>query len=97
MIWPGRVPEWMVRTAGTAEVLGMLGLILPAAFRVKPVLTPFAATGLVAVMLLAAFTVHLPAGETSGIATSLSLGAVAAFVAYGRFKLAPIAPRAAKG
>jgi hypothetical protein len=38
---------------GVAELLGGLGLILPAATRVKPMLTPLAGVGLAMVLLLA--------------------------------------------
>lgn len=93
MLWPGRVPEWAVRTAATAELLAVLGLILPSVTRIKPILTPVAASGLVVVMLLAAVFVHVPAGETQGVVVNAVLGSLAAFVAYGRFKLAPIAPK----
>ncbi len=93
MVWPGRVPEWATRLAGYSELAASLGLVLPAATRIKPILTPLAASGLTVVMLLAAFTVHLPAGEMREIVVNLVIGACAAFVAYGRLKLSPIAPR----
>ena len=93
MAWAARVPAWAPVTAGVAEVLAAIGLILPAATRIKPSLTPLAAAGLVVVMLLAAFWVHAPAGEWGAAGTNLVLGALAGFVAYGRWKLAPIPVR----
>jgi uncharacterized membrane protein len=51
-----------VRVIGVVEVLGALGLILPAATRIKPSLTPLAAIGLTTVMALASIT-HLVRGE----------------------------------
>ena len=91
MPWVGRVPSWAPYVAGAAEVLGALGLVLPAATRIRPVLTPLAALGLVVIMLLSVLWVHLPAGEPVG--SNLALGLVAGLVAYGRLKTAPIAPR----
>ena len=93
LAWVGRVPGWATRLAAVAEVFGALGLILPAATRIKPQLTAWAAVGLVTVMLLAAVGVHLPAGEWSGIGRNVVLGLLAGVVAYGRFKKAPIEPR----
>ena len=73
-----------VRFIGIAEMAGALGLILPAATGIAPILTPLAATGLALVMVLAAFA-HLRRKELPSIAvnTVLFLGAV--IVAWGRF------------
>ncbi len=91
MPWVTRLPSWAPQVAGAADVLGALGLVLPAATRIRPVLTPLAALGLVVIMLLSVLWVHLPAGEPVG--SNLALGLVAGLVAYGRLKIAPIAPR----
>lgn len=83
----------LTRFIGVMEVLGALGVLLPAATRIRPGLTPLAALGLFTIMVLAT-GVHVVRGD---IATALpvvgSLGALAAFVAWGRGKKAPIAPR----
>lgn len=92
MVWPGAVPEGLVRFIGLAEFLGAVGLVLPAATRIKPLLTPLAAAGLVTIMALAA-VFHLMRGEFGGIGFNFVLGSVAAFVAWGRYRRAPIAPR----
>jgi hypothetical protein len=94
LVWPGVVPAGLVRFIGAAELLGAIGLVVPAATRIKPRLTPLAAAGLVTVMVLAA-VFHLTRGEFGGIAFNTVLGSVAAFVAWGRFRKAPIAPRGA--
>ena len=60
--WPAAVPAPLVRFIGVAEFLGGLGLILPAATRVKPMLTPLAGVGLAVAMLLAA-GFHTSRGE----------------------------------
>ena len=93
MPWVARVPSWALHVAGAADLLGALGLVLPAATRIRPVLTPLAALGLVVVMVLAALWVHLPAGEWSSVGTNFALGLVLGFAAFGRLKAAPIEPR----
>ena len=94
MIWVSDVPIWLVRFIGLAELAGGLGLVLPALTRIQPQLTPLAAAGLVLDMFLAAIF-HLTRGEFGFIIPNLVLLALAAFVAYGRWKLVPIAPRGA--
>jgi uncharacterized membrane protein YphA (DoxX/SURF4 family) len=89
--WPAAVPAALVRVIGVAELLGALGLILPAATRVKPMLTPLAGVGLAMVMLLATIF-HISRGELGALPIPLVLGGLAAFVAWGRAK-ASIAPR----
>jgi uncharacterized membrane protein len=73
-----------VRLIGVAELLGGLGLILPAATGIAPVLTPIAATGLAVVMVLAAIT-HIRRKEPSGVAINAVLFLLSALVAWGRF------------
>ncbi|WP_117210414.1 DoxX family protein [Allorhizocola rhizosphaerae] len=73
-----------VRLIGAVELLGAAGLILPWATGIAPVLTPLAATGLVIVMILAAFT-HIRRSEPQGVVFNAILGALALFVAIGRF------------
>jgi putative oxidoreductase len=90
--WPAAVPPALVRVIGVAEFLGGLGLILPAATRVKPMLTPLAAVALATVLLFATMF-HISRGELGALPLPLVLGAVAAFIAWGRAAKAPIAPR----
>ena len=77
----------MVHFIGISEILGALGLILPAALRIRPVLTPIAAVGITIIMILAT-GYHLMNNEPF-IVTTILFG-LAAFVAWGRFKKAPI-------
>ena len=79
---------------GVAELLGGLGLILPSALRIKPGLTPLAAAGLLIIMIGAVATT-LPAGIATAM-PALIAGVLAAFIAYGRWKLAPISPRGSR-
>jgi putative oxidoreductase len=88
--WPGEVPAALVRLIGAAELLGALGLILPSLTRIRPSLTPLAATGLVAVMLLAV-AYNLSHGRWPALALNLVLGSMAVFVAWGRSRRLPIA------
>jgi len=90
--YTAELPEWLVRFIGISEVAGALGLILPALARTQPGLTPLAGLGLCTVMVLATFF-HLFRAEFSAMPITLVLGAVAAFVAWGRWAKAPISPR----
>ena len=86
----GRYP-WMqdfsqatVRFIGVMELLGAIGLIVPAATEIVSVLTPIAATGLAVMMVLAAGT-HIRRKEPSGVVVSAILFALTALLAWGRF------------
>jgi len=92
MSWIAHTSPALVRFIGVSEVLGALGLILPAATRILPVLTAVAGASLALVMVLGAAT-HIALGEVPQAMPALVLGGLAAFVARGRFRLAPIAPR----
>jgi DoxX-like family len=85
------LPGWFVRFLGVSEVLGAIGLILPGLLGIRPGLTPLAAAGLVTIMIGA--TVLTWAGAVSGgVALALIplvVGLLSAFVAYGRWRLAP--------
>lgn len=86
---PVELPGLFVRFIGVAEVLGALGLILPGLLRIRPGLTPLAAAGLVIIMI-GATVVTLGAGEVGPALISVLVGILAAFVAYGRWRLAPL-------
>ena len=88
MAGPVALPVWFLRFIGVAEVLGALGLVLPGLLRVRPVLIPLAAAGLVIIMIGA--TVVMWAGGMVAVALmNLVVALLAAFVAYGRSRLAP--------
>lgn len=82
--------EGMVRFIGISEVLGGIGLILPALLRIKPILTPIAAIGLATVMVLAA-VYHITHNEPP--IPNIILFALASFIAWGRIKKVPIQHR----
>ena len=75
-----------IKTIGALEVLGALGVILPAATGILPWLTPLAAVGLILTTIGAAIT-HARRGENSSIGMNVVLLVLAAFVVYGRFAL----------
>ncbi len=88
MAGPVALPVWFLRFIGVAEVLGALGLVLPGLLRVRPLLTPLAAAGLVIIMIGA--TVVMWAGGMVAVALmNLVVALLAAFVAYGRSRLTP--------
>ncbi|HEX3269879.1 MAG TPA: DoxX family protein [Ktedonobacterales bacterium] len=88
--WANDVPEPLVRLIGVAEILGALGLILPALTGILPWLTVAAAIGL-AVVMAAAIIFHILRGETNRIAMNVILLALLLFVVYGRLALTPLA------
>jgi hypothetical protein len=84
LTWVEDFPDGAVKAIGGLEVLAAIGLVLPAATGIAPVLTPLAAVGLVLVMA-GATVVHVRRGELPFTGVTLALLAVAALVAWGRF------------
>ena len=73
-----------VKAIGAVEILAAVGLILPAALDIAPVLVPMAALGLVILMAGAAAT-RIRRNELKFMAVDLIYVALAGFVAWGRF------------
>lgn len=88
MKWVNVVPRGLVTFIGVCEILGGVGVILPAVTGILAGLTPLAALGLALIMLLAA-GFHLTHREYPNIVFNLVLMVLAAFVAYGRFVIVP--------
>ena len=84
MAWVEDFSPGAVKAIGGLEVLAAIGLILPAALDVVPVLVPLAAVGLV-VLMLGAAVAHGRRKETLMIAINLVLLVLAALVVWGRF------------
>ncbi len=82
------LPGPFLRFLGVAEVLGALGLILPGLLRIRPVLTPLAASGLVIIMIGATAFTFAGAGMALAL-IPLVVGLLSLFVAYGRWRLVP--------
>jgi uncharacterized membrane protein YphA (DoxX/SURF4 family) len=82
------LPGLFLRFIGVAEVLGAIGLILPGLLRIRPGLTPLAAAGLVIIMIGATVVTLATMGAVPAL-IPLVVGLLAAFVTYGRWRLAP--------
>lgn len=87
MGWANAVGRRNMQVIGIFEILGGIGVILPAISGILPWLTPLAAAGLGLIMLFAA-VFHLRRGEP--IVGNLVLFAIAVFVVIGRTVIAPL-------
>lgn len=85
MPWTNGFSDTTIRLIGTAEILGALGLILPVATGILPVLTPIAALGLAVLMAGATVTHRKINDPRSAAITTTVLMAIALFIAIGRF------------
>lgn len=92
MTYADDYPEMLTRFIGTMEVLGAIGIILPAATRIAPFLTPLAALGFSTIQVLA-IGLHSMRGEFQVLPVNLVLLALSLFVLWGRSRKAPISPR----
>jgi hypothetical protein len=92
MPWTAQVPIWSVRLLGVVDLLCAEGLVLPSLLRIKPQLTVWAAVGTIALMICATIF-HISRGESAVIGTNLFAIVLAVFIAWGRFKKAPITPK----
>lgn len=93
-VWMSEAPILLVRFIGIMELVGVIGLILPAATRIQPHLSVWAATGLLAIQALA-IPFHAIRGEFQPLPFNLIYVALAVFVIWGRSRKAPILPRTA--
>ena len=85
----GALPRQAWMALGILELVCVIGLIVPAAFHWKPVLTVVAATVL-AIESLVFIWVHVQYREIPTIIMCAVLGLLMAFIAYGRMVLSPI-------
>lgn len=88
---PVVLPGLFLHFIGVCEILGGLGLILPALLRSKPGLTPLAAAGLAIITLGA--TVITMKGAVAMALFPFVVCLLSLLVAYGRWRVAPIASR----
>jgi hypothetical protein len=84
---PVELPGLFVRFIGVAEALGGIGLILPWLLRIRPVLTPLAAAGLVIIMIGATVITLMGGGGAFALFPG-TVGILAASIAYGRGRAA---------
>jgi uncharacterized membrane protein len=87
--WVSTVPREQVRLIGLLELLGAVGVILPAVTGVLPWLTPLAAVGL-GLIMLSAIVFHLSRRERGNALGLGLLFAIAVFVAVGRYVIVPL-------
>jgi len=88
---PVVLPGLFLHFIGVCEMLGAIGLILPALLRIKPGLTPLAAAGL-AIITLGATVITMKGGIAMAVVPFV-VCLLSIFVAYGRWRVAPIASR----
>jgi uncharacterized membrane protein YphA (DoxX/SURF4 family) len=86
---PVPLPGWFLQFIGVAEVVGALGLLLPGITHIRPGLTPLAAAGLTIIMIGAVALTVPTMGFVMAI-LPLVVGIFTAFVAYGRWRIAPL-------
>jgi hypothetical protein len=84
MGWAEGYSDGGVKAIGALEVLAAIGLILPAALHIAPILVPLAAVGAILVMIGAAVT-HARRKENQAILAPVLLLILAAIVVWGRF------------
>ena len=84
MAWAKTWPEPRLKALGAVEVLGAIGLILPRALDIAPVLTPVAAVGC-AIVMFGAMITHARMKDYAGLAMPVVLLILAIVVAAGRF------------
>jgi uncharacterized membrane protein YphA (DoxX/SURF4 family) len=84
MGWTKDFSAGTIKLIGAAEVLGALGLILPGAFDIAPVLVPLAASGL-AIIMIGAIITHARRKEPKPIIINTVVLILALLVAIFRF------------
>lgn len=82
-------PELFIRFIAICEVLGALGMVLPGLFHTHTELTPLAAAGLFIIMVGATVATSMTMGVSMTVLPVIA-GLMAAFVAYGRWRVAPL-------
>jgi hypothetical protein len=86
--WTADVSKGFVRTLGVLELLAAVGLIVPAVVGVAPVMVPVTAVCWILLMIGAMIT-HGRLGQYKLVLLNVAYLAMAAFIAWGRFDLAP--------
>ncbi len=87
--WVDAVSTPGFKLIGLLELLGAVGVVLPMAIDMLPILTPVAAIGLVMTML-GAMGLHIQRKEYDAIKKNVPLLLLALFVAVGRLIIIPI-------
>ena len=79
MTWTEDFAEPTVKLIGAAEILGAIGIMLPAITGIAPILSPIAASAL-ALVMVGAIVVHVRRGENAAPSIVLLVLAVASAV-----------------
>ncbi len=82
--WAQDYSQTNIRLIGFVEIVGAVGLVLPAALHIAPILVPLAAVGL-ALVMVGAIVVHARRKEPMNIVVNVVLIVLAVIVALGRF------------
>jgi uncharacterized membrane protein YphA (DoxX/SURF4 family) len=90
--WAGQVPGGFLQATAVIDLLGGIGVLLPALTRIKPGLTVLAALGC-ALLQLSAIVFHVSRGEALNTPFNFLLVGLSLFVGWGRRYRAPIPAR----
>lgn len=90
--WAGDLPPAIVRLLVVIDLLGGVGILLPSLTRIQPRLAVTAAAAGIALQCCA-MMFHASRGEFASLPVNVVLGALCAFVLWGRGRKCPIAPR----
>lgn len=82
---PVQLPVLFLRFIGLCEVLGAIGLIVPAALRIREALTPMAAAGLFVIMV-GATVVTIAGGDVAPAVLPLVIGLTLTAIARARWQ-----------
>jgi DoxX-like family len=90
-----QLPGPFLRFIGTCEVLGGLAMVLPGLLKIRTSLTPLVAAGLVIIMIGATW---ITIAERMSLVALIpfTVSVLAAFVAYGRWRVLPLQSTSAK-
>ncbi|MFI7431154.1 DoxX family protein [Micromonospora sp. NPDC049836] len=86
--WTGHASKGFIRTIGVLELLGAVGLTLPAVLDIAPFMVPVTAVCWV-LLMVGATIIHVRLGQPRLVVVNLGYVVLAAFVAWGRFGLEP--------
>ncbi|HVE87858.1 MAG TPA: DoxX family protein [Myxococcales bacterium] len=86
----GGMSGLFLKLIGLAEALGAVGLIAPGLAKIGRTLTPLAAAGLLIIMV-GAVMLTVQGGAVAPALVPLVVGALCALVAYGRWRVQPVA------
>ncbi len=84
MAWTENYSDGQIKLIGWLEILGAIGLVLPMALNIAPILTPLAAIGFALIMIFAVI-LHAKRKENKEIVMNIIILIIAVIIAVGRF------------